>query len=71
MRLYAAFFADQKFERGHLEAVSKAMGALPGGAKLQFFLSHRGSLGGKSVLDALARGQKDKVIAAAQAFAEG
>jgi hypothetical protein len=71
VRLYPAFFADQKFERGHLEAVSKAMGALPGGSKLQFFLSHRGSLGGKSVLDALARGQKDKVIAAAEGFAEG
>lgn len=70
-RLYPAFFADQRYERGHLEAVSKALGPLPGGAKLQFFLSHRGSLGGKSVLEALSRGQKDAVIAAAQAFAEG
>lgn len=70
-RYYPAFFADQKYERGHLEAVSKALGPLPGGSKLQFFLSHRGSLGGKSVLEALSRGQKDKVIAAAQAFAEG
>jgi hypothetical protein len=71
VRLYPAFFSDHRFQRGHLEAVSKAMGALPGGAKLQFFLSQRGSLGGTSVLDALARGEKDKVVAAARAFAEG
>lgn len=70
-RLFPAFFADPQYDRRQLEAVSKAMGPLPGGAKLQFFLSHRGSLGGKSVLEALQRGQKDKVIAAAHAFLEG
>lgn len=71
VRLFPSFFADQRYERSQMEAVSKALGELPGGAKLQFFLSSRGSLGGKSVLDALARGEKDKVVAAAQAFAEG
>jgi hypothetical protein len=70
-RLFPAFFFDGRYQRVDMEAVSKALGNLPGGAKLQFFLSQRGSLGGKSVLEAMARGDKDSVIAAARAFAEG
>lgn len=66
-----AFFADPAYERAHLEAVTKALGALPGGAKMQFFLSRKGSLRGRTVLQAIASGKLDQVLRLAAAYAEG
>ena len=67
---YPAFFADPGHDRHVLEKVSKALGSLPGAAKWDFFTVPRLSLGGKSPLDALAKGKVDAVMAAALAYAE-
>ncbi len=69
-RYYPSFYADARYERGHLEAITKLLGDLPGGAKLQFFLNARGSLNKATPLHALARGQLAAVQAAAEGFAQ-
>lgn len=69
VRYFPAFYADPQNERRHLEAVSRLLGDLPGGAKLQFFLNARGSLGKLTPLQALRKGRLDPVKRAAQAFA--
>jgi hypothetical protein len=69
-RKFPTFFSDPSFQRKDLEAVCKKLGDLPGGVKLQFFLTHKGSLGGKSPLRALAEGRLTKVLDVARAFAE-
>lgn len=68
--LYPAFFADARHDRAVLERVSRALGSLPGGAKWEFFTTPRLSLGKRTPLQALARGQVDEVLAAAAAFAD-
>jgi hypothetical protein len=68
--LYPAFFADPGLDRAVLERVCRTLGALPGGAKWEFFTTPRQSLGRKTPLQALARGKVDAVLAAAAAFAE-
>jgi hypothetical protein len=70
-RYLPAFFVDTRYDRAKLEKVSKALGPLPGASKLQFFLNARGSLGGRTPLEALADGQLDKVLAAAEGFVQG
>lgn len=69
-RYYPSFYADAHYERRHLEAITKLLGDLPGGAKLQFFLNPRGSLNKATPLKALARGQLAAVKAAAEGFAQ-
>lgn len=68
--LYPAFFADDRHDRAVLEKVSRALGSLPGGAKWEFFTTPRLSLGKKTPLQALAKGQVEEVLAAAAAFAD-
>jgi hypothetical protein len=68
--VYPAFFSDPRQDRKILEAVSKALGDLPGAAKWDFFMSPRISLGNKTPLEALAKGKVDAVMAAAQAFTD-
>ena len=68
--LYPAFFADARHDRAVLERVSRALGSLPGGAKWEFFTTPRLSLGKRTPLQALAKGQVDEVMAAAAAFAD-
>jgi hypothetical protein len=68
--LYPAFFADARHDRAVLERVSRALGSLPGGAKWEFFTTPRLSLGKRTPLQALAKGQVDEVLAAAAAFAD-
>jgi hypothetical protein len=70
-RYFPAFYADHRYERRQLEAVTKLLGDLPGGAKLQFFQNPRGSLSKLTPLDALLRGQFAAVKAAAEGFAQG
>lgn len=70
VRYFPAFYGDQTYERSHLQAVRKALGSLPGGSKLQFFLTRKGSLGGMTPLQALAAGPDAKVKDLAQAFAQ-
>lgn len=69
-RYFPSFYGDPAYDRRHLEAVTKVLGDLPGGSKLQFFLTRKGSLGGETPLQALAAGRVAKVKDVAAAFAE-
>jgi hypothetical protein len=69
-RYFPAFYANPMYRRAQLEAVTKVLGDLPGGAKLQFFSNRRGSLGGATPLEALAAGKLQKVKDVAAAFAD-
>lgn len=69
-RYFPAFYGDPSYDRKHLEGVTKLLGDLPGGSKLQFFLTRKGSLGGSTPLEALAAGRVAKVRDVAAAFAE-
>ncbi len=69
-RYFPRFYGDPAYDRRHLEAVTKILGDLPGGSKLQFFLTRKGSLGGVTPLQALADGRFAKVKDIAAAFAE-
>jgi hypothetical protein len=68
--VYPAFFTEQSPGRAVLERVCMALGDLPGGCKHFFFTSTRISLGNMSPLEALARGKKGEVLAAAKGFIE-
>jgi hypothetical protein len=65
---YPAFFAEPRYDRRVLEAVCKTLRDLPGGSKWDFFNAPRISLGDRSPLEALAKGQVEAVMAAANAF---
>lgn len=65
-----SFGEGARYRRRDLEAVSKELGGLPGGAKLLFFMTPKGSLGGATPLEALARGNVDAVLVAARGFTE-
>lgn len=65
---YPAFFADPKYDRRQLEAVSKILGDLPGASKLQFMLTPKGSLDSLTPLDALAKGKVGAVKISAEGF---
>lgn len=65
---YPAFFADPKYDRRQLEAVSKILGDLPGTSKLQFMLTPKGSLDSLTPLDALAKGKVGAVKISAEGF---
>lgn len=69
-RYFPAFYGDSALERSHLETVSRILGDLPGGSKLQFFLAPKRSLDGQTPLQALAAGRFSKVKDIASAFAE-
>lgn len=68
--VYPSFFADRKLDRKNLEAVSKALGDLPGAAKFEFFMAPRLSLDEMTPLEMLKKGKVEPVLAAARAFAE-
>jgi hypothetical protein len=53
-----------------LDAVHKILGELPVGSKLMFFFNPKGSLSGRTPLEALLCGQLAKVKATAAAFAD-
>ena len=67
---YPAFFVDPLYDRRQLEAVSKALGDLPGTSKLQFMLTPKGSLDSLTPLQALAKGKYADVKGAAKGFAQ-
>lgn len=70
LRYFPSFFLDTRLERRQVESVSKALGELPGASKLQFFVTKKASLAGKTPIDALVDGQYSRVRVAAQGFAE-
>lgn len=65
------FYLDKRCGRKQLESVCRALGDLPGGSKLQFFTNPRGSLGGRTPLDAIGDGEIALVRRVAQGFLEG
>jgi hypothetical protein len=70
VRYYPAFFADSRYERRHVEALSKALGELPGSTKLHFMTTPKAPLSGLSPLQALAQGQFAAAKVAAEGFAQ-
>jgi hypothetical protein len=68
-RYVPAFFADRRYERAQLEGVCRRLGTLPGGAKWRFFTTPKGSLNGRTPLQALLDGEVAKVRVAAAGFA--
>lgn len=70
-KYFPSFFVDSRYDRAKLESVSKALGDLPGATKLHFFLHKRGSLAGATPLEAIARGDYQKVLNAAEALRIG
>jgi hypothetical protein len=69
IRLFPDFFGDRRFRRRHLYEVCEHLGSLPGGSKLQFFSTPKGSLGQITPLEALQRGgMLSKVKKAADGF---
>lgn len=69
-RYYPAFFADPRYERRHVEAISKLLGDLPGMSKLQFMTTPKGSLSNQTPLQAVEKGRLASVKVAAESFAE-
>jgi hypothetical protein len=68
--LYPSFFADPKIDQRRVKAVCRKLGDLQGGSKWQFFATPKASLGGITPIDALQRGMREKVLRAAEGFAE-
>ena len=68
---FPTFFGIPAYDRKQVQAVTRVLGDLPGGAKLQFFVTRKGSLGGLTPLQALAAGRFSKVTDIAAAFSEG
>lgn len=68
-RRFPSFFIDSRYRRSDLYRISKTLGALPGGSKLQFFVNPKGSLSGDTPLEALQRGRLAEVLRAANGFA--
>lgn len=64
------FYLDKRYNRRQLESVCKVLGDLAGGSKLQFFTTPKGSLSGRTALEALADGDVALVRRAAQGFVE-
>jgi hypothetical protein len=69
-RGYPSFFVDASYRRRDLYKVSRMLGALTGGSKLQFFAQPKASLGGITPLTALQRGMRTEVLRSAEGFAE-
>lgn len=68
-RLFPAFYADPRYESKQLAAVTKLLRDLPGGSKLQFFQTPKGSLAGLTPLQALDLRHFTAVKVAAEGFA--
>lgn len=69
-RYYPVFYADNRLSRPVLEDVTRALGGMDGAQKWQFFTRPKGSLSGKTPLEALQAGLVDKVLIAARGFVE-
>ena len=68
--LYPSFYADQRFNRRQLGAITKVLGDLTGGSKWLFFTRPKGSLGSVTPLRALLKGRFAEVRATAEGYAE-
>jgi len=68
--LYPAFLAEPTADLRRLEAVCRRLGTLPGGSKWQFFVTPKGSLAGRTPLEALRDGDFAAVKVASDGFRE-
>lgn len=69
-RLYPVFYADSRLSRPVLEDITRALRDLDGAQKCQFFTMPKGSLSGKTPLEALQAGLVGQVFTAARGFVE-
>lgn len=69
-RHYPAFFLEDHYGRRQVQAVSRALGMLPGATKLLFMRTPKASLAGLTPLEALAKGKVGQARAAAEGFAQ-
>ena len=67
---YPSFYVDARLHQRQVEAITKLLGGVSSGGKLQFFVTPKGSLGAITPLDALMLGRFNDVRAAAIGFAE-
>lgn len=65
---FPVFFADTRLDRRQVQRVCQRLGTLPGGAKLQFFMQAKASLGGHTPVDALRTGLYEATLVAAEGF---
>lgn len=68
-RYFPVLYLDDSLDRGALHKVSKALGHLPPGAKLQFFETPKVSLGQRTPVEALKAGKLADVVTAAESYA--
>lgn len=68
--LYPAFFAHPAADIRRLELVCRRLGTLPGASKLQFFMTQKASLAGRTPLASLRDGDMAAVNVAADGFRE-
>ena len=68
--LYPAFLANPTESIRRMEAVCRHLGTLPGGSKWQFLITPKGSLAGRTPLEALRDGDSAAVNVTAEGFKE-
>ena len=71
IRCFPAFFCTSSFDPHQVQRISEALGSVGAGAKWQFFSTPKGSLGGRTPLDALSQGRFRAVERTARSFAIG
>lgn len=69
VRTYPAFLADSRSNLRQVGNVCARLGDLPGGSKWQFFATPKGSLNGRTPLQAIADGDFAAVMRSAEGFA--
>lgn len=62
------FFLDERYVKRQLHALCKLLGDLPSGSKLQFFVTPKASLSGRTPLEALLERKATAVRRTAEAF---
>lgn len=68
VRTYPSFLADTQSNLRQVGNVCARLGDLPGGSKLQFFATPKGSLSGRTPLQAIADGDFTAVMRSAEGF---
>lgn len=69
IRTYPSFLADPHFDLRQVGNACARLGNLPGGSKWQFFATAKGSLSGRTPLQAIADGDFAAVMRSAEGFA--
>lgn len=67
---YPTFFAEERYAKAGVSAVSQALGSLPGSSKY-FFLTRKSTRLGETPLEALVSGRFAQVLVSAETFRKG